>query len=80
MVSIDPSLTKPFEALKNAARGDSGLAELLEIEGLPRGTPVEEYMSYMVRERRFCAAFSNPLSELNRSFIRQHEIAEGMRL
>ncbi|CAM9976610.1 unnamed protein product [Ascophyllum nodosum] len=69
MVSIDPSLTKPFEALKNAARGDSGLAELLEIEGLPRGTPVEEYMSYMVKQT-FLDPIGWQISEIREAFSR----------
>lgn len=47
MVALDPSLSRPFEALKEAVQMGDAFAGLLNIEGLPKDTPSEEYIAHM---------------------------------
>lgn len=49
MVATDPSLARPFEALKDAVQDGQALSGLLDMEGLPKTMQAEEYITYMVR-------------------------------
>lgn len=48
MISLDPTLAQPFEALKEAVQHRDAFTGLLEIEGMPSDTPAEEYIAHMV--------------------------------
>lgn len=48
MIALDPSLTKPFEALKEAVQFEDAFSGLLDIEDLPADTPTEDYIAHMV--------------------------------
>lgn len=69
MVTLDPSLARPFEALKDAVQSKEALDGLLEIEGLPSETPAEEYITHVVRQT-FLEPVEWQVSEIRSAFFR----------
>ena len=69
MVALDPSLGRPFEALKDAVQSEEALRGLLEIEGLPVDTPAAEYIAHMVRQT-FLEPVQWQVSEIREAFFR----------
>lgn len=69
MVALDPSLARPFEALKDAVESADALEGLLDIEGLPADTPAGEYISHMVRQT-FLDPVQWQITEVRGAFFR----------
>ncbi|CAM9591806.1 unnamed protein product [Scytosiphon promiscuus] len=69
MVTLDQSLARPFEALKDAVQSKGALEGLLEIEGLPSETPAEDYIAHMVRQT-FLDPVEWQVSEIRTAFFR----------
>ena len=69
MVALDPSLAKPFEALTDAVQSEDALQGLLDMEGLPAGTPPADYIAHMVRQT-FLEPVQWQVAEVRKGFFR----------